>query len=116
MKIGDISKPFIRNDSILFLKLSDKRFSESKQINEKQLKESLIAPDDVYFLYYPNENEQQLELQNLRSLRKHKSNNSLITLEVPSLKNKLYPTMLKDQDQQKNKNLQKNILMHCQRI
>ena len=53
MKIGDISKPFIRNDSILFLKLSDKRFSESKQINEKQLKESLIAQkkNEMYNLY-----------------------------------------------------------------
>ena len=53
MKIGDISKPFIRNDSILFLKLSDKKFSGSKQINEKQLKESLIAQkkNEMYNLY-----------------------------------------------------------------
>ena len=51
----------------------------------------------MYFLYYPNENEQQTRVTEFKKFTHHKSDNSLITLEVPSLKNKLYPTMKKDQ-------------------
>jgi UDP-galactopyranose mutase len=53
-----------------------------------------VLPDEVYFVYYPNENEQQTRVTEFKKFTNHKSNNSLITLEVPSMKNKLYPTML----------------------
>ena len=52
-------------------------------------------PDDVYFIYYPNENEQQTRVTEFKKFTQHKSDNTLITLEVPSMKNKLYPTMIK---------------------
>ena len=54
-------------------------------------------PDDVYFIYYPNENEQQTRVTEFKKFTLHESNNTLITLEVPSMKNKLYPTMIKSQ-------------------
>ena len=54
-----------------------------------------VLPDDVYFLYYPNENEQQTRVVEFKKFTRHESNNSLISLEVPSMKNKLYPTMIK---------------------
>ena len=54
-----------------------------------------VLPEDVYFIYYPNENEQQTRVTEFKKFTLHKSKNSLITLEVPSLKNKLYPTMIK---------------------
>ena len=54
-------------------------------------------PDDVYFLYYPNANEQQTRVTEFKKFTQHKSPNTLITLEVPSMKNKLYPTMIKSQ-------------------
>ncbi len=54
-----------------------------------------VLPNDVYFLYYPNENEQQTRVTEFKKFTLHKSDNSLITLEVPSMKNKLYPTMIK---------------------
>lgn len=53
-----------------------------------------VLPNDVYFIYYPNENEQQTRVTEFKKFTNHKSKNSLITLEVPSMKNKLYPTML----------------------
>ena len=56
-----------------------------------------VLPKDVYFLYYPNENEQQTRVTEFKKFTQHKSPNSLITLEVPSMKNKLYPTMIKEQ-------------------
>ena len=56
-----------------------------------------MLPKDVYFLYYPNENEQQTRVTEFKKFTKHKSKNSLITLEVPSMKNKLYPTMIQSQ-------------------
>ena len=54
-------------------------------------------PDEVYFVYYPGPNEQQTRVTEFKKFTQHKSNNTLITLEVPSMKNKLYPTMLSDQ-------------------
>ena len=56
-----------------------------------------VLPKDVYFIYYPNENEQQTRVTEFKKFTLHKSPNSLITMEVPSLKNKLYPTMIKEQ-------------------
>jgi UDP-galactopyranose mutase len=56
-----------------------------------------VLPEDVYFLYYPNENEQQTRVTEFKKFTRHKSKNSLITLEVPSMKNKLYPTMIQTQ-------------------
>ncbi len=53
-----------------------------------------VLPKDVYFVYYPNQNEQQTRVTEFKKFTNHKSKNSLITLEVPSMKNKLYPTML----------------------
>ncbi len=54
-------------------------------------------PDDVYFLYYPNASEQQTRVTEFKKFTQHSSPNTLITLEVPSMKNKLYPTMIKKQ-------------------
>ena len=56
-----------------------------------------VLPKDVYFLYYPNKNEQQTRVTEFKKFTNHKSDNSLITLEVPSMKNKLYPTMIKEE-------------------
>ena len=52
-------------------------------------------PDDVYFLYYPNPSELQTRVTEFKKFTQHVSSNTLITLEVPSLKNKSYPTMIK---------------------
>ena len=56
-----------------------------------------LLPEDVFFLYYPNENEQQTRVVEFKKLTRHKSPNTLITMEVPSMKNKLYPTMIKSE-------------------
>ena len=56
-----------------------------------------VLPDDVYFIYYPGPKESQTRVTEFKKFTNHKSPNSLITLEVPSLKNKLYPTLLKSQ-------------------
>ena len=52
-------------------------------------------PEDVYFLYYPNSNEQQTRVTEFKKFTLHQSPHTLITLEVPSMKNKLYPTMIR---------------------
>ena len=54
-------------------------------------------PDDVYFVYYPGQNEAQTRVTEFKKFTNHQSKNTLITLEVPSMKNKLYPTLLKPQ-------------------
>lgn len=62
-------------------------------------------PDDVYFLYYPNEGEQQTRVTEFKKFTLHKSQNTLITMEVPSMKNKLYPTMIKTEVEKAEKYL-----------
>ena len=54
-----------------------------------------VLPKDVYFIYYPNLGEQQTRVTEFKKFTLHESKNSLITLEVPSMRNKLYPTMIK---------------------
>jgi UDP-galactopyranose mutase len=54
-------------------------------------------PDDVYFVYYPGMKEQQTRVSEFKKFTLHKSPNTLLTLEVPSMKNKLYPTLLSAQ-------------------
>lgn len=56
-----------------------------------------VLPDDVYFVYYPGPKEQQTRVTEFKKFTRHESPNTLITLEVPSMKNKLYPTLLTSQ-------------------
>ena len=69
-------------------------------------------PDDVFFLYYPNEGEGQTRVTEFKKFTNHKSSNTLITMEVPSMKNKLYPTMIKNEVEKAEKyidSLPKNV-------
>ncbi len=42
MKVGNLTKPIIRQDSIIILKLSDKRFSKKQNIDAAKLKKNFI--------------------------------------------------------------------------
>ena len=89
MIISTVSPDFIFSYCWGELKYVGREFYKIVLPNEQ------VLPDDVYFIYYPNENEQQTRVTEFKKFTLHKSKNSLITLEVPSLKNKLYPTMIK---------------------
>ncbi len=89
MIISTVSPDFIFSYCWGELKYVGRDFYKIVLPNEK------VLPEDVYFIYYPNENEQQTRVTEFKKFTLHKSKNSLITLEVPSLKNKLYPTMIK---------------------
>ena len=53
MKIGDVSEHIKRENSILFLKLKDKKISKSKEININELKKNLISQkkNELFNLY-----------------------------------------------------------------
>ena len=53
MKIGDISNPIKRQDSILFLKLNDKRISKVDDIDIEKLKNRIInqKKNELFNLY-----------------------------------------------------------------
>ncbi len=53
MKIGQISEPIIRQDSLIFLKLNDVRSSDIKSVNMNQLKKKLIEQkkNELFNLY-----------------------------------------------------------------
>ena len=54
LKIGEISKPIIRENSILILKLNDKRKSNINSINLVKLKQDLINKKNDLFNLYSN--------------------------------------------------------------
>ena len=67
MNIGEVSKPILQQNNIIFLKLNEKKIYNSKEINKKDLKKKVL-------------NEKKNELFNLysRSYLSKLKNNSLI--------------------------------------
>ena len=53
MNKGDISKPIKKQNSVLFLKINDKRISKSENINIVELKNNLInqKKNELFNLY-----------------------------------------------------------------
>jgi UDP-galactopyranose mutase len=53
-----------------------------------------IFPEDVYFIYYPNANDVQTRVVEYKKFTLHRSPHTFLGVEIPSLRNKLYPTMI----------------------
>ena len=53
MNLNEVSKPIKRSQSVLFLKLNDKKISKSNKINSVELKKNLIdrKKNDMFALY-----------------------------------------------------------------
>ena len=53
MKIGEVSKPINRQDTVLFLKLNDKKIIENSKIDIDNLKSELInqKKNELFSLY-----------------------------------------------------------------
>ena len=53
MRIGEISKPIIKNDKITFLKLNDKKKSNLSKINKDTLRQEIIdqKKNELFLLY-----------------------------------------------------------------
>ena len=53
LKIGDVSEPIRRSDSVIFLMLKNKRVSKSNQVNKTELKQKLInqKKNELFNLY-----------------------------------------------------------------
>ena len=81
--------------------LMDNQYGELKYVGRDfhliLLPVESIFPDDVYFLYYPNATEAHTRVVELKKFTLHKSPHTLLLLEIPSLNNKLYPTMIKSE-------------------
>ena len=65
-----------------------------------------IFPKNVYFLYYAN-NEKFTRLVEYKKFTKHKSNTTLIGMEIPSKNGKHYPVPFKKEIQKSHKYLKK---------
>lgn len=81
--------------------LMDCQYGELKYVGRDFLKFVLpiehVFPKDVYFIYYPNENDTQTRVVEYKKFTLHESPHTLLSVEVPSLKNKLYPTMIQSE-------------------
>jgi UDP-galactopyranose mutase len=93
---GDIMISAISPDELL-----EFQYGELKYVGRDFYKIMLpieeVLPKDVYFVYYPNENEAQTRIVEFKKFTQYKSPWTLLTLEVPSLNNKLYPTMIQSE-------------------
>ena len=78
--------------------LMEKQYGELKYVGRDFHKVVLpiesIFPDEVYFIYYPNANDVQTRVVEYKKFTLHKSPYTLLGIETPSMKNKLYPTMI----------------------
>ena len=53
MKLGEVSKPIIQQNSIIFLKLNDKRSAKLKELDKMKLRKDLIVQkkNELFNLY-----------------------------------------------------------------
>ena len=90
---GDLIISTISPDEIM-----NRQFGELKYVGRDFHKIVLpveeVLPPDVYFVYYPNGNESHTRVVEYKKFTQHQSPFTLLGLEIPSLKNKLYPTMI----------------------
>lgn len=81
--------------------LMDYQYGELKYVGREFHKIVLPVeyafPKDVYFIYYPNVTEAHTRVVEYKKFTQHKSPHTLLGIEIPSLKNKLYPTMIKSE-------------------
>ena len=56
-----------------------------------------IFPEEVYFIYYPNASDLHTRVVEFKKFTLHQSPHTLLLLEIPSLNNKLYPTMIQSE-------------------
>ena len=65
-----------------------------------------VFPKDVFFLYYPNK-EKFTRLVEYKKFTKHKSNTTLIGLEIPSTNGRYYPVPIKSEQKKAKKYFKK---------
>ena len=86
--------------------LFNKKFGELKFIGRDLIKMVFpvkeVFPKDVVFLYYPN-SENFTRLVEYKKITKHKSNTSLIGMEIPSKNGKFYPLPIKSEQKKAQK-------------
>ena len=91
---GDILISTVSPDELM-----DYQYGELKYVGRDFIKVVLpierIFPDDVYFIYYPNANDVQTRVVEYKKFTLHTSPHTLLGVEIPSLRNKLYPTMIR---------------------
>lgn len=91
---ADIIISTISPDALMDYQYGELRFV-GREFHTIVLPIESVFPENVYFCYYPNESESHTRVVEYKKFTQHESPYSLISLEIPSLKNKLYPTMIK---------------------
>lgn len=93
---GDIIVSTVSPDILMDYQFGELRYV-GREFHQIVLPVEFAFPKDVYFVYYPNACEAQTRAVEYKKFTLHKSPYTLIGFEIPSLKNKLYPTMIKSE-------------------
>jgi UDP-galactopyranose mutase len=101
---GDIIISTITPDALMDGQYGELRYV-GREFHSIVLPVESVLPEDVYFLYYPNASEAQTRVVEYKKFTLHQSPYTLISLEIPSLKNKLYPMMIREEVERAQKYL-----------
>ena len=91
---GDILISTLSPDLLL-----EKQFGELRYVGREFYKFVLplefVLPENVYQVYYPSGELQQTRIVEYKKFSQYKSPHTLLSMEVPSMSNKLYPMLIK---------------------
>jgi UDP-galactopyranose mutase len=93
---GDILISTISADQLMDYQFGELRYV-GRDFHKIVLPTESIFPEDVYFVYYPNANEAHTRVVEYKKFTLHESPFTLLGLEIPSMKNKLYPMMIQSE-------------------
>ena len=93
---ADVLISTISPDEIMERQFGELRFV-GREFHKIVLPVPSVFPEDVYFIYYPNASETHTRMVEYKKFTLHQSPHTFLGLEVPSLKNKLYPMMIQSE-------------------
>ena len=90
---GDIIISTISPDALMENQFGELRYV-GRDFHKIVLPLEFVFPDEVFWSYYPNASEAQTRVVEYKKFTLHQAPTTLLGVEIPSLKNKLYPTMI----------------------
>ena len=101
---GDILISTISPDALLDCQYGELKYV-GREFHKIVLPVEFAFPEEVFFVYYPNASEAHTRVVEYKKFTLHKAPTTLLGVEIPSLANKLYPTMIKSEVEKARKYL-----------
>jgi UDP-galactopyranose mutase len=93
---GDIMVSTLSPDELMGYQYGELKYA-GREFIKIVLPIERIFPEDVYFIYYPNEADAHTRVVEYKQFTQHRAPDTFLGIEVPSRRNKLYPMMIKSE-------------------